>query len=217
MSLILDLIFPKNCLNCGQKSKQYFCKSCLEKQQINSLYHHPEIKNPHYQASLSIFKYNFLIRQLITQLKYDFVTDLINPLTAISTSAIKENFPTLLKYWQDNNFHLLSIPLHFYRQNWRGFNQSYLLAESLAKRLKLKFSPHILSRSKNTSIQSHLKNRQLKNKNLKNAFVLNQDKIPQNVIIFDDVATTFSTLKSALKTLSISDDLNHCYFLTLAA
>jgi len=217
MSLFLDLLFPRNCLSCGTHSSSYFCSSCLNKQQINSFDFSPDIKNPYYQGSLSLFKYNSLIRNLITQLKYDFVTDLVDPLTKLSISALKSNFPHLLKHWQDNKFVITPIPLHYYRQNWRGFNQSTLLAQSLAKKLHLKFSDQLLSRPKKTHTQSHLNDRLAKVKNLNKAFTLTSKKIPQNIIIFDDVATTGSTLNSALETLSLSDDLNQCYFLTLAA
>jgi ComF family protein len=217
MSLLLDILFPRNCLSCGARSISYFCQPCLDRQQINSFDFSPKVKNPHYQGSLSLFKYNSLIRQLITQLKYDFTTDIIKSLTNISTIALKENFPHLLQHWQENNFIITPIPLHYSRQNWRGFNQSALLAQSLAKKLGLKFSEQLLFRPKKTNIQSHLNNRQSKVKNLQNAFILSSTKIPKNIIIFDDIATTYSTLSSALTTLSINDDLNHCYFLTLAA
>lgn len=216
MSLLLDLLFPRNCLSCGTHSNSYFCQPCLDRQKINSFNFSPNIKNTHYQGSLSLFKYNSLIRSLITQLKYDFTTDIIEPLSNISTFALKENFPHLLKDWQKNKFVITPIPLHYSRQNWRGFNQSALLAQSLAKKLNLKFSDQLLFRPKKTHTQSHLNDRLAKVKNLQNAFISSPKKIPKNLIIFDDIATTSSTLNSALKTLSINDDLNHCYFLTLA-
>lgn len=172
--------------------------------------------NSAYEGSLSLFRYNSLIRQLITEIKYNFTTDIINPFVDLSVSTLKANFPHLLDYWRQNNFVFTSIPLHHYRQNWRGFNQSDLLASRLAKKLGLKFSNKLLIRTKNTKIQAKLVNPLSKVTNLKNAFVLSDQKIPSNLIIFDDVATTFSTLNSALKTLSSSDDLIHCYFLTLA-
>lgn len=219
MSLILDLLFPQNCLLCGQSSNFYFCSSCFEKQQINSIdftFNKNNSSYKFYQGSLSLFKYNSLIRNLITEIKYNFTTDIIDSFIDLSVSTLKENFPHLLTYWRQNNFTLIPIPLHYYRQNWRGFNQSELLAYSLAKKLKVKFSSKLLVRPKNTKIQAKLLNSSSKITNLQNAFSLTQSKIPSNVILFDDVATTFSTLNSALKTLSLNDDLNHCYFLTLA-
>lgn len=217
MSLILDLLFPRHCLACGKKSDSYFCSSCFKQQPINFI----DIDNPHhfpsFQGSLSLFKYNSLVRQLITEIKYNFVTDAVDPFINTSASILKKQYPHLIDYWRQNNFVLTPIPLHHSRQNWRGFNQSALLASKLAKKLKLKFSDQLLLRTKKTHIQAKLINPSSKVTNLENAFTLSGQKIPSNLIIFDDVTTTFSTLNSALKTLSLNDDLIHCYFLTLAA
>ncbi|MFA5532711.1 MAG: hypothetical protein WDA13_03925 [Candidatus Shapirobacteria bacterium] len=213
MSLILDFLFPKNCLLCG-KSGQYFCPHCLDKQTINS----PRLStnNLNYEGSLSLFKYNSLVKKIITEIKYEFVTDIINPFVDISASTLKTNFPHILDYWRQNDFVLVPIPLHYFRQNWRGFNQSILIGQLLASKLKLKFSDQIIYRTKNTHVQAKLANKSEKSLNLENAFTCSDNPIPKNIILFDDVSTTFSTLKSALKTISSCGDLNRCWFLTLS-
>ncbi|MDD4938091.1 MAG: hypothetical protein PHX34_03725 [Candidatus Shapirobacteria bacterium] len=213
MSLILDLLFPKFCLQC-HKPGSYFCSDCFNQQIINS----PKISssNSNYEGSLSVFKYNSLIRSLITEIKYGFVTDIINPFVDISVFIIKNNFPHILNYWRQNNFVIVPIPLHHYRQNWRGFNQSVLIGQLLASKLGLSFSNQIIYRTKNTHIQAKLANRQDKKINLENAFICSNQSIPKNIILFDDVSTTFSTLKSAYSTISSYDAPTHCWFLTLA-
>lgn len=213
MSLILDLIFPKYCLKCNSPG-EYFCPQCLKQQFTNSPQY--SILNQPYQGHLSLFKYHDLTKQLITEIKYEFVTDIINSFIKYSASIIRKDFPHLLDYWQQNNFILIPIPLYFYRQNWRGFNQSVLIGQKLAKNLGLQFSDEILFRTKNTHIQAKLSKKSAKKDNLKDAFICSGQKIPPNIILFDDVATTFSTLKSALKTISNFDDQIHCWFLTLA-
>lgn len=213
MSLILDFLFPKNCLLCG-KNGQYFCPHCLDKQIINSPRLSPN--NLNYEGSLSLFKYNSLVKKLITEIKYEFVTDIIDPFVEVSASIIKTNFPHILDYWRQNDFVLVPIPLHYFRQNWRGFNQSILIGQLLASKLKLKFSDQIIYRTKNTHVQAKLANKSEKSLNLENAFTCSDNPIPKNIILFDDVSTTFSTLKSALKTISSYGDLNRCWFLTLS-
>lgn len=213
MSLILDLLFPKNCLQC-RRPGEYFCSHCLDQQIINS----PIIsKNGlNYEGSLSLFKYNSLIKKIITEIKYGFVTDIIDPFVDASIITIKANFPHILDYWRQNDFVIIPIPLHIFRQNWRGFNQSTLIGKSLAFKLGLKFSDQILFRTKNTQTQAKLTKKQDKKINLNNAFICSNQNIPQNIILFDDVSTTFSTLKSALKTISSHDVPTHCWFLTLS-
>lgn len=213
MSLVLDFLFPRLCLNCSQKGS-YFCSSCLNKQ----ITHSPvfSIKNPQVEGHLSLFKYNGLIKKIITEIKYSFVTDIIDSFTDNCANLIKNNFSNLLAYWQKNDFVLIPIPLHVLRQNWRGFNQSILIGKLLAQKLNLKFSDQILFRSKNTHTQAKLKRKTDKLANLSDAFIVADQTIPSNIILFDDVSTTFSTLNSAYKTLSNCGSPSHFWFLTLS-
>ena len=132
---------------------------------------------------------------------------------------LKSDFPNLVKYWRQNNFLLIPIPLHQSRQNWRGFNQSEIIAKKLAKILSLDFSNEVLIRHQNTAIQARLKKTVDRTKNVVNIFSLHpsiRNYKNKNIILFDDVSTTQATLISAqnsLKTLSPSQ----CWYLTLSA
>ena len=214
MSLILDLIFPKKCYGCG-KIGEYLCRKCQN--QIHVL----NIKPPQngFDGGLSLFKYDFAIKSAILDLKYSFVSDNALSLVSFMANKLKREFPNLVKHWQKNNFIITPIPLHSSRQNWRGFNQSEILAKNLAKKLSLKFSNQVLIRDKNTQPQAHLKNIKERTNNVSNIFSLHpsSDKFKnKNFIIFDDVSTTKSTLISAQ---TILKDLpsNQCWYLTLSA
>ena len=210
MSLILDLIFPKTCFGCGQVGS-YFCPKCKKEFK----YHSPKFfSHPIKEGSLSLFYYHGSIRQTIQSLKYEFTTDLSDELSNIFCQKIITDYPRLLSYWQKNNSILTLIPLYSSRQNWRGFNQSEIMGQLIAKKLKLNFSNQIIFRHRHTFTQSHLKSHTQRQKNIKDAFtpIL---PTPKNLIFFDDVATSFSTLNSASNSLKLSD-LNHCWFLTLA-
>jgi ComF family protein len=210
MSLLLDLIFPKTCFGCG-KTGSYFCPHCLSLVKYNSVKY---FSDPQKEGSLSLFRYQTLIRASIQELKYKFVTDLSDQLAYIFSQKIITNFPHLLTYWQQNNFVLTSIPLFKTRQNWRGFNQSVLLGQKIAQNLNLNFSDQILRRHRHTFTQAKIKSHQDRQKNIKNAFIPILP-IPQNIIIFDDVASSFSTLNSAFNSLKLGG-LNRCWYLTLA-
>ena len=107
------------------------------------------------------------------------------------------------------------IPLHWTRRNWRSFNQSDLLASGIAQNLKLKCLPNLLIKTKNTRSQASFRHKISRTKNLNHAFEINKlQKIPQNLIIFDDVYTTGATLKSAASILK--NKCNEIWFLTLA-
>jgi len=210
LSLILNLLFPKTCFGCGRVG-QYFCPKC----QLQIKYHSLKFSShPPKEGRLSLFYFHGLIRRAIQSLKYDFTTDIIDELSTIFTHKIKLTYPHLIKYWQQNNFVLTPIPLHSSRQNWRGFNQSVLLGRLISQKLNLNFSDQIIFRLKSTHSQAKIKNRQKRIENTSQAFtpIL---PIPQNLIIFDDVASSFSTLNSALSSLT-SCGLNCCWYLTLA-
>jgi ComF family protein len=210
MSLIIDLLFPKTCFGCGQVG-QYFCPKCQEKIKYHLVKYS---SHPPKEGRLSLFCFHGSIRRAIQSLKYEFTTDIIDEMSTIFTQKLQHTYPHLIKYWQQNNFVLTPIPLHWSRQNWRGFNQSSLLGQSISQKLNLKFSDQIILRIKSTNSQAKIKSHQQRLKNIHQAFtpIL---PIPKNLIIFDDVATSFSTLNSALSSLT-SCGLNRCWYLTLA-
>jgi len=209
MSLFFELLFPRRCYSCGKIGK-YFCQKCQSELFPLSL-------DPKSQR-LSLFKYTGSIQKAITDLKYRFITDITDELTDISVKSIRKNYPRLLKYWQENKFVIISIPLYWQRFNWRSFNQSDLLAKNIARKLKLKYLPSLLSKTKNTKPQASFTQKIYRLKNLNHAFIVNPpagEPIPKNIIIFDDVYTTGATLKSAASILK-----KHCkdiWFLTLAS
>jgi len=211
MSFILDSIFPKKCFGCN-KEGVYFCPKCLNSLESNS----PKLgRMDLLEGSLSLFPYKTLIKKAIKSIKYEFTTDIVKYFSTICANTITNDYPHLLKYWQKNNFTIIPIPLHNNRENWRGFNQSTLLGKQISRKLKLNFYDELIIRSVNTIPQVKLKQKTGRLKNMKNVFSLNSESkkiINKNIILFDDVATTRSTLNSALKTINYQN----CWFLTIA-
>ncbi len=210
MSVILDLLFPVKCLNCGSNS-QYLCPKCLSFQKTNL----PKYVNKgSKEGSLSLFRYEYLIKRAIFELKYRFVTDIVDELAIIFADHIKLSFPHLLQYWQNNHFVVIPIPLYYTRQNWRGFNQSILLGQKIAQKLNLNFCDHTIFRHRHTYTQAKIKDINSRSKNLYQAFSV-IFPLPRNIILFDDVASSFSTLNSAHNSLNCVAP-NRCWYLTLA-
>jgi ComF family protein len=101
---------------------------------------------------------------------------------------------------------LVPIPLYRSRQNWRGFNQSELIGEKLAKQLGWKFVPDLLIRNKNTIPQVGLRG-SVRRSNLSGVFSVNPDCVLStlySVLLFDDVFTTGSTIDEAKKVLKVA-------------
>jgi ComF family protein len=112
------------------------------------------------------------------------------------------DYPNIVKYWKKEKYCLIPVPLFWQRKNWRGFNQSELLAKNLAEFLDLKCENSILIRNVKTVNQASIKNRRLRQKNMDNVFTINEGKItPNKVILIDDVVTSGATMSAAGKTL----------------
>lgn len=91
---------------------------------------------------------------------------------------------------------VIPVPLHFMRGFTRGYNQSALLARSLAKRLDRRCDESSLRRKWDTEHQTRLKSKDDRRKNIHAAFIVRH---PENVrgrtlLLVDDVMTSGSTL-----------------------
>ena len=82
----------------------------------------------------------------------------------------------------------------------RGFNQSALLAESLARAMQIDFATHGLLKIRDTLPQAGL-NRAARLKNVRGAFDCARSLAGRHVALVDDVMTTGATLSEAAKAL----------------
>ncbi len=94
---------------------------------------------------------------------------------------------------------LTSVPLHWKRQWYRGFNQSELIGLSLAKSLNRPYQ-NLFKRTRATPPQQG-KDRAQRMRNLHDAFRLIQPINVKHVAIVDDVLTTGSTVQHLCKLL----------------
>ncbi|MFA6553648.1 MAG: hypothetical protein WCT27_04435 [Patescibacteria group bacterium] len=96
---------------------------------------------------------------------------------------------------------LVPVPLHPRRLRNRGFNQSKLIANELGELLGAKVED-LLVRTRYTESQMSLA-RHERLQNVIGAFKMKNDfeKMPENVIIIDDVATTLATLHECASVL----------------
>jgi competence protein ComFC len=212
--VFLNFLFPRLCYLC-QKPGSYFCPSCqkkipLKKFQYCSVcdqksifgYTHTSCSHKNFpDLSLSIFDYTGPIRTALHDLKYRFVSDLARQLSSLLSFQIKTKYPDLLSFWQTKNFIFLPVPLYKIRQNYRGFNQSALLAQLLAQNLNLSFE-NILLRHRSTKPQYRLTKTD-RRKNLASAFSLlpDQNVKNKNYLLFDDIYTTGTTLSVCTQVL----------------
>jgi ComF family protein len=214
---LLNLFFPKHCLGCG-KEGAYFCLNCQEKikplnfqicpvcqqSSINGLTHSSCQTKDTLDGLIVLFPYQGILKKALSKLKYYFVTSLVQELSELllRKAKLELNFGEKVR---NNKIILLPVPLFKQRQNWRGFNQAELLGRKVAKYYDWEVRTDFLIRWKSTPPQVGLKSKQ-REINLREVFVFNPkivvpDFLKANIILFDDVWTTGSTLKEAAKVL----------------
>lgn len=209
---LLDLIFPKKCLQCG-KSGKYICKNCAEKVKvarqicvecqkpaIDGITHIGCHKPLGLDGVLAGFEYKWVMKKAIKSLKYRFAREVAQEVSFLMLRHLKSNINALPK-----DLVLIPIPLHKKRQNWRGFNQAEELGKIIAGQMKWKFIPNLIIRVRQSTPQAELKGEE-RRKNVQGIFQLNPKfKYPvsniNSLVIFDDVFTTGATMREAAKVI----------------
>jgi ComF family protein len=96
---------------------------------------------------------------------------------------------------------LVPVPLSPARERERGFNQSALIAEHLARRLSVPVRPRWLVRTRSTRAQTEL-NAAERRANVRRAFRAAPAVAGRHVVVIDDVLTTGATVDECSRALS---------------
>lgn len=224
---LLDLVFPVQCIDCN-KPNQILCTKCLGTIKPLDLqvcpYCEKSITLNGEVCNICIKKFDPSIDRLIVVadyqkkilskaihlFKYKFIKSLSEPLGILMiNNSQKLTIPT-------PDF-ILPIPLHPRRLRWRGFNQSELLANTLAINLlpgiEIPVIDNFVLRQRHTVPQKKIKKYKDRYQNLNNVFMLNNEfdwlnhnltnknLTNKNILIVDDVTTTGATIFKFAKEL----------------
>lgn len=237
MDFLKDFIFPRVCLGCGRWENTYLCADCVNflkplnkpicahcfKPAIGGQTHPSCRQKCGLDGLTATFPYKGIVKKIIQQLKYQYQTDLIEIILEMILSFVGED-KGFVRFTHREKAVLVPVPLHWLRKNWRGFNQAEILGERLALKLGIRFLPNLLVRRRYTRSQSKLK-KEDRMLNVKGAFAINKtinkkslgiliSQFP-NVLLFDDVWTTGSTLRECAQVLK-RNGVEKVWALTLA-
>lgn len=96
---------------------------------------------------------------------------------------------------------LIPVPLHWRRVVWRGFNQAYIIARYLSKKLHIPIVSHrCVTRTKYTQPQANL-NQHKRRSNIKGAFYVKNLLDIHHAVIVDDIFTTGNTVDELARQL----------------
>lgn len=199
---LLDLIFPKICVGCGQEG-QYICDNCQKKlvkpEAICPMcckpsldgWTHPRCKIPSGMERLLVgLPYRGMVQNCLKKVKYKSAWDVIEFLFRLQTIDLG---------FQD--FVITSVPMWREKEQNRGFNQAKMLAQLIGNNVEL------LERTRGTKPMFGLTKIQRK-ENINGAFKINTKiiKEPKNqkIILVDDVWTTGATMRECAKVLKLN-------------
>lgn len=216
----LDLVFPRSCVACDEpvdsaSGYRFVCSTCSrlltiarppacrscgfpffgEMESERSCPHCLELE-PLFREAKTAVLMKGPARELVHALKYRSQVHLVE-----DAGRIFRRCEGLLAFAEGAI--LVPVPLHPRKQRERGFNQSLLLAEKLARLACGARVSEAIERVRDTESQTQF-DRKRRQRNLKNAFAIrgNCDLNPRlRIILVDDVFTTGSTLNACAAAL----------------
>ena len=219
---ILELVFPKKCVICAKFNDSgfngYLCKKCLNTIPTNHKFECIGCKKlvslgktcnlcnkTNYIDQLLVvadYKNQTLIK-LIKLFKYRFIEELRFPLFLLTKKYLLQLAKSKKLNFLEENPVVLSVPLYTRRLNWRGFNQSDIIANLLAENFHLEKGKNVISRTGKSKPQAEIKEKSERLNRLKGLFkIICADKIVgKNILLVDDVCTTGATLNECAKVL----------------
>lgn len=172
----------ETCLGCGREMAlpMAFCGQCMLS---------PTIK------VIAPCRYHDGIGHWVGQIKYQAQFAVIDVLVE---ALVERLFSLELLGLVERPQVLIPVPLHRNRLRQRGFNQAWIIAKALSKRLNIPLIDDMLFRVRDTKPQAGLSGK-LRRKNLQSAFELTDEFNWQRVALIDDVVTTGTTVKEIAK------------------
>ncbi len=207
LEAIIDFVYPKICVGCKEIGS-FLCKDCMERlDTIDQIcpecgegspmgWTHPRCDSPSGMNGLiAIFEYKEpIMRAVVDGIKYGFNKDL--------AGIVLRDF----RFETGIVFDLLvPVPLYYYRENWRGFNQAELLGQVIGSQMPGVKIERVLRRNKNTKQQVLMKTREEREENIKGVFSVGKEWSgrlkAKKVLLVDDVFTSGADMRECTKVL----------------
>ena len=203
ISILLQLIAPDDCLECGQEG-QLWCEWCrLSDEVLPSRCFKCHKQTDNYETCATCrrqtglnqlhvaYEYKGIQKKLIQQLKFSSKRHAAKQIAA----TVESTLPYMTEEWIVTN-----VPTSPNRVRQRSFDHTQLIAHEVAKQKKLNYKP-LLQKTNNTrQVGARKKQRLSQAKGSYRAVHLSNIQGSQ-IILVDDVVTTGASLSEASKVL----------------
>lgn len=203
----LNLILPNCCLHCDVALNDrgvFLCNKCLKSLPYTNYHLYPfdnelvsllnKSVNIHSAVAMCYFSDDNMMHNIIHSLKYKDMSKL-GCFLGETYGDILVDFDFVRRYDV-----IVPIPLHKFRFNQRGYNQSEMIARGLASSLGIDVDTDSVMRIVNTSTQTN-KNAEERMRDMQGAFkvVKPSNLNGKHLLLVDDVVTTGSTMISCAR------------------
>lgn len=199
---LLSLLFPERCTLCHKiltEDVTILCRACA----VNAPYYpnnafRPTASRkrpyPFLDSFTAVWYYEEDVRRSLLRYKFHHGSFLAPKYAQLLSQQIRNQGSTIdCITW---------VPVSRLRKMTRGYDQSQLLAEAVAKELGMEVLP-LLVKIRNTRKQSTIRTHEARNANVLGAYrPINTDQIRgKTILLIDDILTTGSTAGECAKTL----------------
>lgn len=220
MRPLLDMLYPRGCIGCGEAAPEPFRHICWECWSDTTKITPPFCRQcgdpvagtieheflcyacaactPSFDAARSAARYDGVVGLALRQLKYEHALWLAPDLAALLQQCLRAEYPEHPFDW------VVPVPLHPVRRRARGYNQAALLARELSRRIKVPTKANTLLRTHPTPSQTHLTAPE-RISNVAGAFETRRrsELKGKRILLVDDVMTTGATVNACAKALKI--------------
>lgn len=223
LSAILDALFPPVCHLCDEnltRSERFLCSSCIDSLP-RTRYHTIEL-NPVEMRFAGKFKFeratsHFFyapgnsVAALVHDFKYRSYPSLARQLGRIAAQEL------LMAGWLDGIDLACPVPLHWWKQTGRGYNQSEEIAKGICDVSDIEMRPSLKALKAHRSQTSFSHSEREANVNGIFRLVNPEQFEKKTILLVDDVCTTGATLTAAAEAILKGQPDCRLAILTLAA
>lgn len=194
LHILLDLIYPPKCVFCGKLLTEHETDLCAKcRTEIPTVGQHIE-RGECYRECYSVYYYEGRVKESLRRFKFGGKS---------CYAASYSRFIAMELLRQRVEFDVLSwVPISEKRARERGYHQTMLMAQAVAKELGIE-AVETLKKIKNNPAQSGLHGTAARKQNVAGVYEVTQPErfVGKTVLLIDDVITSGATLSEAARTL----------------
>lgn len=192
-SKLADLFFVPKCVFCGKVLDEgQLCREC----RASLPYLSGTLKGGEfYSEAVAALRYEGDVRKSLHRYKFSGRSSYATQYASLVAEAVEREI--------SGRYGIITwVPVSPKRLRKRGYDQSRLIAEEMAKRLNCECAA-LLKKTRENAVQSTLTGREKRNANVMGVYTaVNEDKIKKNkILLVDDIITTGATLSESARTL----------------